>query len=185
MGSDLNSLHLRYQDDGMFRNKCIYCSVSSYSISSCGCTNLKVSQCDLNTCQNCLSKFCKSCVEKMIESVERSNINPSTLKNEDSSYRRLQEFELHFISGSITTSSGPCCSFIDSSSSTLIKTLRPNPITPCGRINSIKQYQSSISKMKSDNLVAFPVDKICLEQYFEDPILTSYEGVFQEKSEEF
>jgi hypothetical protein len=29
--------------------------------------------------------------------------------------------------------------------------------------------------------VASPVDKICLEQYFEDPILTSYEGVFQAK----
>jgi hypothetical protein len=117
----------------------------------------------------------------MIESVERSNIIPSTLKNEDPSYRRLQEIELHFVSGSISTSSGPCCSLIDLSSSTLIKTPRPNPITPCGRINSIKQYRSSISMMKSDNLVASPVDKICLEQYFEYPILISYKGVFQAK----
>jgi hypothetical protein len=77
----------------------------------------------------------------MIESVERSNIIPSTLKNEDPSYKELQEIELHFVSGSITTSFGPCCLFIDSSSSTLIKTPRPNPITPCGRINSIKQYR--------------------------------------------
>jgi hypothetical protein len=85
MGSDLNNLHLRYQDDDMFQNECIYCSVSSYSISSRGCTNLKVSQCNLITCQNCLSKFCKSCVQEMFESVERSNIIPSTLKNEDPS----------------------------------------------------------------------------------------------------
>jgi hypothetical protein len=117
----------------------------------------------------------------MIESVERSNNFPSTLKNEDPSYRQLQEIELHFVSGSITTPSGPCCSFIDSLSSTLIKTPRPNPITPCGGINSIKQYQLSISKIKSDNLVASPIDKICMEQYFEYPILTSFEGVFQAK----
>ncbi len=141
MGSDLKNLHLRYQDDDIFQNECIYCSVSSYSISSRGCTNIKISQCNLITCQNCLSKFCKSCVQEMIESVERSNIIPSTLKNEDPSYKELQEIELHFVSGSITTSFGPCCLFIDSSSSTLIKTPRPNPITPCGRINSIKQYR--------------------------------------------
>ena len=122
--------------------QCIFCSVSSYSIASRGCTAvLQVSE--YMTCQNCSSQFCTSCINKLIQSVEGFKSIPLTVKKTDATYRKVIKIQKEMSLGNTITLFGPCCSFrVLETSSTLIKTPRPNPITPCGRINSIKQYRS-------------------------------------------
>ena len=39
MSTDTGDVYLNLQEDTVNRNECIYCSVSSYSIASRGCTD--------------------------------------------------------------------------------------------------------------------------------------------------
>ena len=82
MSIDTDDVYLNLQD-AVNRNECIYCSVSSYSTASCGCTDLQVSLCDYTTCQNCSSKFCTSCIEELIQSVEGFKNIPTKVKQAD------------------------------------------------------------------------------------------------------
>jgi hypothetical protein len=82
MSIDTDDVYLNLQD-AINRNECIYCSVSSYSTASCGCTDLQVSLCDYTTCQNCSSKFCTSCIEELIQSVEGFKNIPTKVKQAD------------------------------------------------------------------------------------------------------
>ena len=101
--------------------QCIFCSVSSYSIASRGCTAvLQVSE--YMTCQNCSSQFCTSCINELIQSVEGFKNIPTKVKLADKTYRQLMEIQTQVSSGCRTTISGPCCSFVAQEvSSTLVK----------------------------------------------------------------
>ena len=174
---DLNLL------DTVNSNECIYCSVSSYSTASRGCTDLQVSQCDYTTCQNCSSKFCTSCTQELIQSVEGFKNIPTKVKQADKTYRQLMEIQTQVSLGSRTTISGPCCSFVAQEVlSTLVKTpTRPDLTSQCSRIESIKNYRASIWKIKPANLQASPLDNLNLQQYFGDPKVTSSLGAFEPK----
>ena len=92
------------------------------------------------------------------------------------------EIQTQVLLGSRTTVSGPCCSFVAQEvSSTLVKTPRPDRTSQCSRIESIKNYQSSIQKIKPENLQAPPLDNLNLQQYFGDPKVTSSLGAFKPK----
>ena len=173
---DLNLL------DTVNRNECIYCSVSSYSTASRGCTDLQVSQCDYTTCQNCSSKFCTSCIQELIQSVEGFQNIPMKVKHADKTYRQLMEIQTQVSLGCRTTISGPCCSFVAQEvSSTLVKTPRPDLTSQCSHIKLIKNYRSSILKIKPANLQSPPLDNLNLQQYFGDPKVTSSLGAFKPK----
>ena len=181
MSTDTDDVYLNLQD-AVNRNECIYCSVSSYSIASRGCTDLQVSQCDYTTCQNCSSKLCTSCIQELIQSVEGFKNIPTKVKQADKTYRQLMEIQTQVSLGIRTTISGPCCSFIAQEvSSTLVKTPRPDLTSQCSRIESIKNYQASIRKIKPDMLKAPPFDNLHLQEYFGDPKVTSSLGVFKPK----
>ena len=181
MSTDTDDVYLNHLNT-VNRNECIYCSVSSYSIASRGCTDLKVSQCDYITCQNCSSKFCTSCIQELILSVEGFKNIPTKVKRADKTYRQLMEIQTQVSSGSRTTLSGPCCSLIAPEvSSTLVKTHRPDLIYQGSCIDSIKNYQATIPKMKPDKLQAPPFDYLNLQQYFGDPKVMSSLGVFKPK----
>jgi hypothetical protein len=181
MSTDTDDVYLNLQDT-VNRNECIYCSVSSYSIASRGCTDLQVSQCDYTTCQNCSSKLCTSCIQELIQSVEGFKNIPTKVKQADKSYRQLMEIQTQVSSGIRTIISGPCCSFIAPEvSSTLVKTPRPDLTSQCSRIESIKNYRASIRKIKPDMLQAPPLDNLHLQEYFGDPKVTSSLGVFKPK----
>ena len=123
MSIDTDDVYLNLLD-AVNRNERIYCSVSSYSTASHGCTDLQVSQCDYTTCQNCSSKFCTSCIQELIQSVEMFKNIPTKVKQADKTYRQLMEIQTQVSFGCRTTISGPCCSFIAQEvSSTLVKLL--------------------------------------------------------------
>jgi hypothetical protein len=81
MSTDTDDVYLNHPNT-VNRNECIYCSVSSYSIASRGCTaDLQVSEC--MTCHNCSSQFCTSCINELIQSVEGFKTIPLTVKKTD------------------------------------------------------------------------------------------------------
>ena len=181
MSTDTDDVYLNLQD-AVNRNECIYCSVSSYSIASRGCTDLQVSQCNYTTCQNCSSKLCTSCIQELIQSVEGFKNIPTKVKQADKTYRQLMEIQTKVSLGIRTTISGPCCSFIAQEvSSTLVKTPRPDLTSQCSHIKSIKNYRASIRKIKPDVLQAPPFENLHLQEYFGDPKVTSCLGVFKPK----
>ena len=181
MSIDTDDVYLNLLD-AFNRNECIYCSVSSYSTASRGCTDLQVSQCDYTTCQNCSSKFCTSCIQELIQSVEGFKNIPMKVKQADKTYRQLMDIQTQDCLGCRTTISGPCCSFIAQEvSSTFVKTPRPDLTFQCSRIESIKNYRASIRKIKQANLEAPPFDNLNLHQYFGDPKVTSSLGAFKPK----
>ena len=182
MSADTDDVYLNLQEDTVNRNECIYCSVSSYSIASHGNTDLQVSQCNYATCQNCSSKFCTSCIQELIQSVEGFKNIPTKVKQADKTYRQLMEIQTQVGLGSRSPISRPCCSFIAQDvSSTLVKTPRPHLTSQCSRIESIKNYRASIQKIKPDKLQAPPLDNLHLQQYFGNPKVTSYLGLFKPK----
>ena len=135
--------------DAFNRNECIYCSVSSYSTASRGCTDLQVSQCDYITCQNCSSKFCTSCIHELIQSVEGFKTIPLTVKKTDATYRKVIQIQKEMSLGNTITVFGPCCSFrVMETSSTLVKTPRLDPTVRFNWIQSIKNYRQCIGTIK-------------------------------------
>ena len=181
MSIDTDDVYLNLLD-AVNRNECIYCSVSSYSTASRGCTDLQVSQCDYITCQNCSSKFCTSCIHELIQSVEGFKNIPMKVKQADKTYRQLMDIQTQDCLGCRTTISGPCCSFVAQEvSSTLVKTPRPDLTFQCSCIESIKNYRASIQKIKQANLEAPPFDNLNLHQYFRDPKVTSSLRAFKPK----
>jgi len=180
--------HIRIDDNDTDGNECIYCAVHSYSIASRGSTKIqvlsKISASKLMTCLNCHSKFCIRCVREMINFIEKSNIIPAKVKSYDVSYIKLKQVHRWFIYGSKTISLGPCCSFIQQpfvAASSIRKTPRPYPLTRSSRKDSIKKFRSSINKIKTDNLNVPESECIPLEQYFDNPKLTSHEELFKPK----
>jgi hypothetical protein len=147
-----------------------------------GCTDLQVSQWDYTTCQNCSSKFCTSCIQELIQSIEGFKNIPTKLKQADNTYRQLMGIQTRVSLGIRSIISGPCCSFIAHEvSCTLVKTPRPDVTSRCSRIGSIKNYRASIRKIKPDKLQAPPLDNLNLREYFGDPKVTSFLGVFKPK----
>ena len=134
--------------------QCIFCSVSSYSIASRGCTAvLQVSE--YMTCQNCSSQFCTSCINELIQSVEGFKTIPLTVKKTDATYRKVIQIQKEMSLGNTITVFGPCCSFrVMETSSTLVKTPRLDPTVQCSRIQSIKNYRKSIHTIKANKLQA-------------------------------
>ena len=63
----------------------------------------------------------------------------------------------------------------------MVKTPRPDLSSQCSRIESIKNYRSSIRKIKPANLQSPPLDNLNLQQYFGDPKVTSSLGAFKPK----
>ena len=82
-----------------------------------------------------------------------------------------------------STDFGPCCLFrVIDTTSTLVKTPRPDPTVKCSRVQSIKNYRQSIGN--KNNVPAIPKGQnLELHQYFQDPIRTSHLGVFRKKEE--
>jgi len=168
----------------MDMNDCIYCSVDSYSIASRGYTEVHEFQSKFITCLRCSSKFCNTCVREMINFIEMSRVIPVKVKRDDRSYNQLKQVESCFLSSSRTIPYGPCCSFVSLSSvapSSITKTPRPNPLIRCDRKYSIKKFRSYINKTKLVEF-KFPLPEyIPLEQYFDNPKLTSHLGLFKPK----
>jgi hypothetical protein len=107
---------------------------------------------------------------------------PTKVKQADKTYRQLMEIQTQVSLGCRTTISGPCCSFIAQEvSSTLVKTPRPDLTSQCSRIESIKNYQYSIRKIKPAKIQSPPLDNLNLQQYFGDPKVTSSLGAFKPK----
>ena len=163
--------------------QCIFCSVSSYSIASRGCTAvLQVSE--YMTCQNCSSQFCTSCINELIQSVEGFKTIPLTVKKTDATYRKVIQIQKEMSLGNTITVFGPCCSFrVMETSSTLVKTPRLDPTVQCSRIQSIKNYRKSIHTIKANKLQAPTLDNLKLQQYFRDPLLTSHPGALRKKEQ--
>jgi hypothetical protein len=139
------------------------------------------------SCGNCLSQFCIGCINELIESVKGFNMIPPYVKRSDATLRKIINIQKQMRSAIKSTDFGPCCLFgVLDTTSTLVKTPRPDPTVQCSRIESIKNYRQSIGKKNTNKnkLTAIPKDQNeGLHQYFQDPIRTSHLGVFKKKEE--
>ena len=165
---------------------CIFCSVTSYSISSRG-SKSEHHSCAYMSCKSCDSKFCSNCINELVDSIDGCEEIPQTVKQYDTTYKKINEIRMKMSLGLRITDFGPCCLFrVIDTTSTLVKTPRPDPTVRCNRIQSIKNYRQCIGtiKKKKNRLqlnVSNDNNVLGIEQYFLNPIKTSHLGIFHKK----
>jgi hypothetical protein len=109
------------------------------------------------------------------------------VKQYDTTYKKINEIRMKMSLGLRITDFGPCCLFrVIDTTSTLVKTPRPDPTVRCNRIQSIKNYRQCIGtiKKKKNRLqlnVSNDNNVLGIEQYFLNPIKTSHLGIFHKK----
>jgi hypothetical protein len=89
---------------------CIFCSVTSYSISSHGSISENHS-CAYMTCNSCCAKFCSNCINNLVDSIDGCEEIPQTVKQYDTTYRKINEIRTKMSLELRTTDFGPCCLF--------------------------------------------------------------------------
>jgi len=90
MGTDTDRVHPTIVP---VEGVCVFCSVTSYSISSRGSiiSEHHVSAC--MTCNSCSSKFCSSRLNKLVDSIERFDSIPQRVKRNDATYSFINEIQ--------------------------------------------------------------------------------------------
>jgi len=138
-------------------------------------------------CNNCSSKFCITCINELVDYIEGFDAIPPTVKRCDATYRKIIQIQKEITLACRTTEFGPCCLFrVIDTTSTLVKTPRPDPTVRCSRIQSIKNYRQCIGnintkKNKLQSNVNHDKNVLEIEQYFRNPIHTSHLGAFHKK----